>query len=108
MALNFQLIDKKTDDVINLVPLDEDICKDVLNVEVHPQRYGGIGENSFNWFDTIGFQLASGKTLEEGDNSVRTYYRNSELWEKELPVIESIITYLQDRYTAKNWVSVGR
>ena len=54
----FQLLDKQTNEAISLNLIDEQICKDVLNVPPHPKFYGG---DTFNWFDTIGFQIAMGK-----------------------------------------------
>jgi hypothetical protein len=111
MALNFQLLDKISNTPQSLSLVDEMICKECLNVEVHPNKYGGDWNKSkgtFNWFDSIGFQIASGKTLEESDNSVRNYYKSSEIWQEELPIIEKIIDYLQSKYTAKNWVSWGK
>mgnify|MGYP006919530035 FL=1 len=108
MAYNFQLIDKTNNEAIELSLVDELICKEVLNVIPHERFYGGSGKNSFNWFDSIGFQIASGRTLENGDNSVRKYYQESEMWKPELPVIEQIIDFLQQKYTTKNWVSWGK
>lgn len=105
MAINFQLIDKTTGEPVSLSHVDELICEDVLFVEVHPRSYGGT---VFNWFDTIGYQLAMGFRLEDGDNSVRNYYRNNDLWEEELPMIEKIIDFLQEKYTVHSWVSIGK
>lgn len=109
MALNFMLVDKVTSEPVSLITVDEIICKEVLNVEVHPHNYGGDwtkSDNTFNWFDSIGFQIASGKTLEDGDDSVKKYYQESDMWQKEYPIIEKIIDFLQSRYTSRSWVSV--
>lgn len=105
MAINFQLIDKLDKKPVSLTKIDEEICEKVLAEKPHKKYYGGSGKNSFNWFDTIGFQLASGKTLEEGQNSVRKYYQTSDDWLEELPIIEKIITFLQNKYTCRSWVS---
>lgn len=105
MAYNFQLLDKQTNEPVKLLLVDELICKEVLNEEPHETWYGGSGRNSFNWFDTIGFQIDCGKTLEDGDNSVRKYYQESEIWQSKLPIIEKIIDFLQSKYTTKNWVT---
>lgn len=108
MALNFMLIDKVTSKPVSLTNVDEIICKELLSVEVHPKKYGGDwtkSDNTFNWFDSIGFQLAYGKTLEDGDDSVRRYYQQSDMWQKELPIIEKIIDFLQSRYVCHSWVS---
>jgi len=100
MAVYFKLIDKVTDLPVSLSKVDEDICKLILKCEPHDKHYGG---DVFNWFDSIGFQLASGKTLEDGKDSVREYYQTSEMWAEELPMIEQIIDYLQSKYTCKSW-----
>ena len=111
MALNFQLLDKVTNEPQSLSKIDEIICVECLNVSVHPTQYGGDwnkSDNTFNWFDSIGFQIASGKTLEDSDNSVKKHYQESDMWKKELPIIEKIIDFLQSKYTTKNWVSWGK
>ena len=100
MAVNFQLLDKTTKVAVPLVAVDELICTDVLNCTPHEKWWGG---EVFNWYDTIGFQLAYGKKLEDGDDSVRDYYKDSELWKEEYPMIDSIISYLQKHYTSRNW-----
>ena len=108
MAYNFQLIDKQTNEAVRLSLVHELICKEILNETPHERFYGGSGKNSFNWFDSIGFQIASGKTLEDGDDSVRKYYQESEMWQPELSIIEKIIDFLQSKYTTKSWVSWGK
>ena len=108
MAQNFQLIDKTTNVAVSLSKVDEDICREVLNVEPHHKFYGGNNERGFNWFDTIGFQCSCGLTLEDGENSVLNYYQKSDWWKEELPVITQIIEYLKERYTTKHWVSIGK
>jgi hypothetical protein len=108
MAINFMLKDKVTNKPVSPIDVDEIICKEILNVEAHPKYYGGDctkSDNTFNWFDSIGFQLASGKELEDGDNSVRRYYQESDMWQEELPIIEKIIDFLQSRYVCDSWVS---
>ena len=105
MAINFKLFDNYTGQPVSPITLDENICKEVLNCEPHPKFYGGI---VFNWFDTIGYMLASGMRLQDGENSVRSHYQQSEIWKEELPIIEKIIDYLQTRYIEKSWVSIGK
>ena len=102
MAVNFQLLDKQTREAVSLSLVDDMICKDVYNCTPHVMHYGG---NVFNWYDTIGFQLACGLELEDGEKSVREYYKNSELWKEEYPMIDSVISYLQKYYTTKSWSS---
>ena len=98
----FQLICKETNEPVSLVSIDEQICKEVYNCGPHPRLYGGT---VFNWYDTIGFQLASGKTLEDDENSVRAYYAANDIWQEELPVINKVLDYLQQRFTARSWYS---
>lgn len=110
MAVNFKLLDKSTLTPISLITVDEDICTKVLQVPTHETFWGGVGENSFNWYATIGFMLASGLTLEDTPSegiSVRAYYQQSEIWQEELPIIEKIIDYLQSKYISKSWSSWG-
>ncbi len=52
----------KESGAVSLSRIDEEICQ-LLGSQVHDRFYGGTGENSFNWFDTIGFQIACGKPL---------------------------------------------
>ena len=100
MAVNFQLLNKQTKETVALVQVDELICQDVFNCTPHSKWWGG---EVFNWYDTIGFQLACGLQLEDGEKSVREYYKNSELWKEEYPMIDSVISYLQKYYTSRSW-----
>jgi hypothetical protein len=102
MAVNFQLLDKQTGEAVSLSHVDDMICKDVYNCTPHIRHYGG---NVFNWYDTIGFQIAYGMKLDDGEGSVREYYQNSELWADEYQIIDSVISYLQEHYTTKSWAS---
>ena len=108
MALNFQLIEKGSQKPASLNQVDVLICENILHEVPHEKYYGGSGKNRFNWFDTIGFQLANGKTLEDSEDSVRRYYQESEIWQEELSVIEKIIDFLQENYTVRSWISVGK
>lgn len=100
MAVNFQLLDKQTGEAVKLVKVDELICTDILKCKPHEKWWGG---EVFNWYDSIGFQLAYGKTLEEGEDSIRNYYKNSDMWKEEYPLIDTIISYLQERYNCRSW-----
>jgi hypothetical protein len=101
MALHFQLLDKTTREAQSLSKVDDRICLEVFNCTPHEKKYGG---EVFNWFDSIGFQLASGKSLNETDDDyVLAYYKNSEWWQEELPIIENVIKFLQENYTSRNW-----
>jgi hypothetical protein len=101
----FKLISKETNEAVSLINIDELICEKVLNIPIDPVHWGG---GVFNWHDTIGFQLAMGKTLENGENSVSNYYWTNDIWEDELQYIMPIIKYLQNNYTARSWYEVNR
>ena len=110
MAVNFKLLDKSTLTPVSLISVDEEICTKVLQAPIHPIFWGGDGENSFNWYDSIGFMLASGLKLEDEPSegrSVRAYYQQSKAWHKELPIIEKVIDYLQSNYVSISWGSWG-
>jgi hypothetical protein len=58
----FQLI-RKTDPQagpVSLNLIDREVC-DYMGVECRPARY------AYGWFDTIGFQIASGKSFDDID-----------------------------------------
>ena len=100
----FQLIEKVSGEPAVLSKVDDIICKEVYNCEPHPKYYGG---DVFNWFDSIGFHLATGKSLcDNSDNSVRKYYKESEIWADELPIIEKTIDFLQENYTDRSFYQV--
>ena len=98
----FKLLDKQTGEAVPLNKLDEDICKDVLGVPVHDKKYGGgYVAGAFNWFDTIGFQIATGKPL--GSQELRDHYLKSDMWAEEAPIISKILDYLEARYTSHSF-----
>ena len=100
----FQLIDKVTGKPESLSFIDDRICKEVYKCEPHPRHFGGT---VLNWYDTIGFQLATGKILDDNsENSVRKYYQESETWKEELPIFEEVISFLQENYTDKSWYQI--
>src|SRR4051812_30972376 len=100
----FQLFNKvNSQEAVSLNRIDEEVCN-LLGSQVHDRYYGGTGENSFNWFDTIGFQIACGKPL--GSEELKEYYTSSSLWKKELPVILRILEYLESNYTSNAFYSV--
>jgi hypothetical protein len=93
----FQLLDKQSNEAVSLNKLDEDICKDVLNVPVHEKKYGGgYVKGAFNWFDTIGYHIATGMPL--GSQELRDHYLKSDIWAEEAPIISKILDYLEARY----------
>ena len=95
----FQLFNKATKEPVSLIHVDELICKDVYNTEPHPTNWGS---NVFNWYDSIGYQIACGKTLSQ----CKDYYSNSDIWADELPTILSVISYLDNNFTTKSFYSV--
>lgn len=99
--LYFELKSKITGETISSNLVDKLLCEKVYQTVPHDIYYGGQ-PLVFNWFDSIGYMLASGMKLEDGNNSVREYYRNNELWAKELPIIEKTINFLQENYTCKS------
>lgn len=106
MALNFQLFDKETNTAQSLSLVDERICKEVLDTPVHEKLYGGgyQTDNAFNWFDSIGFQLATGKTYDE----VLAHYEGQpEYWGKEMPVIRKVVEFLRANYNTNSFVTWG-
>ena len=99
MAICFKLLDKQTGETISLNRIDESICNEVLNVPVDVKSYGGgYVDGGFNWYDTIGFQIAAGKAL--GSVELRDHYLKSDLWAEEAPVISSIMDFLEAHYTS--------
>lgn len=95
-----QLINKTTNEVASLIEVDKEVCA-VLNADVHPKRYGGTGVNSFDWFNSIGFQIAILKP--DSFEPVRKYYSESSLWKEEWPTIKKIIDFLESKYTPRGF-----
>jgi len=97
MAQCFQLLDKQTNEAVSLSVIDEQICNEVLHTPVHPKYYGG---DKFNWFDTIGFQIATGKDL-HSEELVNHY--NNDLWADEYPLVKDIVSFLRERYVSRSF-----
>lgn len=102
MANYFQLIPINGTEPEGLSHVDERICKEVLKCDPHPKWFGG---EVFDWYNTIGYWLAAGRTLEDGEGSVRKHFKDDsdDVWKEELPLIEKVIDFLQKNYTVKNW-----
>ncbi len=94
MANYLTLFDKTSKEAVSLISIDERICKEVYNVEPHDTHWGS---NVFNWYDTVGYQLSTGKSMEE----VRQHYVTSDIWTEELPMILPVIEFLENNYTPK-------
>ncbi len=112
----FQLIDKSSNEAVSLNLVDERICKEVLNVEVHPKRYGGgCDKGSFNWFDTVGFSIAMGKDLHSKElkdhylNEIKLLNHKDKFYEEDLHFYESavrVIDFLRKNYRSVAFYSV--
>lgn len=98
MAIYFQLLDITTNEAVGLSDVDTKVCTH-MNIDTHPRYYGG---GVYNWYDTIGFKLAEGYTLEDSNNSVWNYYNESEMWEEERSWLLPIISFLQTNYKCKS------
>ena len=92
----FQLFDKSSCEVVSLISVDERICKEVYNVEPHSKYWGST---VFNWYDTIGFTIAMGRSLDQ----VRDHYVKSDVWLEELPIINKVLDFLEDNYTTRSF-----
>jgi len=94
MANYLKFLDKTSNELVSLFSIDERICKEVYHVEPHDKDWGS---DVFDWYNTIGFQLSTGKSIEE----VRQHYVTSDLWTEELPTILPVIEFLENNYTPK-------
>jgi hypothetical protein len=94
MANYLTLLDKATNQPISLGSIDDRICKEVYHVEPHDKDWGS---DVFDWYNTIGFQLSTGKSIEE----VRQHYVTSDLWTEEIPIILPVIDFLENNYTPR-------
>jgi hypothetical protein len=103
----FQLFKKGESTPCSLAKVDEDICNNVLNAPVHSKFWGGdpSSDNSFNWFDTIGFNIATGKQL--GSIELRNHFLDNEFWKEESHVFQKILNYLEDNYTSYAFYAVN-
>lgn len=92
MANYLKLFDKTSKEDTHLVLVDARICKEVYHKEPHEVYWGA---QVFNWYDTVGFQLSTGKNMEQ----VREYFTASDIWTEELPMILPVIEFLENNYT---------
>jgi hypothetical protein len=98
----FQLFKKGESSAVSLNKIDEEICINVLNVDVDAKKYGGgFVKNGFDWFNTIGFQISQGKAL--GSQELKDHYLASEMWAEEAPIIEKVINYLENNYSSTSF-----
>ena len=102
MAIAFKLIDKTTQEAVSLALVDNEICENVLNIIPDDKIWGGTHPTlSFDWYNTIGFQIANG--LELGSQELRDHYLKSTMWADEAPIISKIIDYLEMRFVSTSF-----
>lgn len=94
MAACFQLIKKGTEEPALLNSIDEELCAH-FNVPVHPNDWYK------NWYNTIGFRLALGKTFDEIKPELQKLAE--EYPDSECPQLVLIVDYLQEHYESTNW-----
>ena len=103
MANNFQLFPKGSNTAARLFDIDEQICTKVLNVPVHEKVYGGSGEGRFDWFNTIGYLIASGRKL--GSEELRLKVAE---WTENDPIGVKVLAYLEENYYSESFRTFGR
>ena len=103
MANNFQLFPKGSNTAARLFDIDEEICTKVLNVPVHEKVYGGSGEGRFDWFNTIGYLIASGRKL--GSEELRLKVAE---WTENDPIGVKVLAYLEENYYSESFRTFGR
>ena len=99
----FQLF--KDGEAQSLNKIDEEICN-LLGVEVDSICYGGKPNDikSFNWFDTIGFTIATSDEKFLGSQELKDHYTKNSMWNKEeIEKILKIIEYLETNYSSKSF-----
>ena len=93
MANYFTLTKKGETVPAQFSDIDDNICRDVFNVEPHPVHYYAM------WFDIIGINLAYGKTWDE----IRERCSGESYDE-----INQIIDYLEANYETDAWAQWGK
>jgi hypothetical protein len=91
MAAYFQLISKTTKEPALFNAIDIELCNH-FKQPIDDEKYLS------NWYDSIGFRIATGNTL---DDIIREFTNlEQEGWVKALL---SIAIYLNEHYTTNNW-----
>lgn len=98
MAACFQIISKTTNEPVPLNQIDEEICN-LIGAPVHDRRYGGSGENAWDWFNTIGWDMAQNRSFAE----MREKYTKDAFYEEYMVRIIKIINYLEKKYTFRSF-----
>lgn len=108
----FQLFPKNSTEAVSLNKLDEDICTEVLNLPVHPKDYGA---GKYNWFDDIGYKIATKSSHYLGSYALRRYYlkqivlakqNNDYSWLRYNLWMYKILMYLEENYTSRSFYQV--
>ncbi len=89
MANCFQLFRKGETEPMSLVKVDEEICRH-FNAPVDPEKW------FHNWYNTIGFCCAMGKTWDEIREVMET------------PMSIAIVDFLEANFTTTAWYSPGK
>lgn len=97
----FQLFKKGTYNAVKLGELDDIICREVLKCEPHPKFYGG---DKFNWFDSIGFIIATTNDCELGsdklkDKVLKEWFPNTEDSIYHVRA-KNVLEYLEENYSS--------
>ena len=103
MANNFQLFPKGSNTAARLFDIDEEICTKLLYVPVHEKVYGGSGEGRFDWFNTIGYLIASGRKL--GSEELRLKVAE---WTENDPIGVKVLAYLEENYSSESFRTFGK
>lgn len=103
MANNFQLFLKGSNKASLLNDVDTEICTEILKLPVHAKVYGGSGENRFDWFNTIGYLIASGREL--GSEELRLKVAE---WTDNDPIGVKVLAYLEENYSSKSFITFGK
>ncbi len=102
----FRLYLKNSGEAATLCSVDEAICAH-LGVKVNPTKYVAY------WFDTIGFPIAMGKTLDQiiekfglelATANAIDDQDSVKYWQEQLTIAE----YLNAHYTTDAWAEIGR
>lgn len=95
----FTLTRKGEDSPTPLSTIDKEICN-LLNVEVHPRFYC----TECNWFDTIGFFIATGIPL----HSEQMMQKIVDHCNGFLDTFLKVLRYLRDNYTDDAFATIGK
>lgn len=100
MAINFQLykLGDPKEESLTFNKVDEEICQ-MLGVEPHHRFYGGNCENGFDWYNSVGFALASGQSY---SNLMKSASESGSMIERK------VILFMNENYGVRSWRSWGK